>query len=693
MNFLSSALSTLTGQLIPYNKGNFVLRVENLWDLYDGTSKADGSAVSIFQFDKQQFRSMYKFFINCARKLSIIKIPGVLRVVEVIDQDLTLYLVTEHVKPLSSSVDSVDSKLIGIYDISKALRFLHQETNSVHGKINHDAVFVTDSGEWKLGGFELLTNLNDQERLITQGDQLDTFHMNVHPPEFHTDNMESLVKGKYGMKFDSYKLGCLILQIYNDYAKVTASDVTDYMKKVPKQLQPGVKKLLSDSVTTRLSVDLFVRKGEESFFNTESIEISRQLQELDFKSNEEKLEIFEKISASIDSFSKGFVENKALTLLVQLFQYNEQQPQPSEITSKVLYHILQMSKYAELDQQKFNKIVKPIVFACFAKNDRATRMILLTSLGDYIDKLDKSDISNTIFSHLVTGFNDTSPEIREETLKTIVVIAEFLNDRQLNNELLRYLLKLQNDESETIRTNVVICLSKIAHLMNKNSRLNILITAFNKSIKDPFIPTRLSTIILFGSCIEMFTPEIIASRILSSIAPSLLDKSVKIRQELSKMFQVFFDIILKELEKLPQEIDQQEDSKDVENLSSKLLDTTLGWGALNRFATPPIVDESNTNVKKSNNPQSLDYEFQDEDNDLIEELDDWGEDEEELQVKPIVAPKPKPSTPRSFARKTTTQTRTRTTGDLKLQSKSRSSKLKMDLKIDDDDATWGDGWD
>lgn len=48
-----------------------------------------------------------------------------------------------------------------------------------------------------------------------------------------------------------------------------------------------------------------------------------------------------------------------------------------------------------------------------------------------------------IFRNLATGFVDTSPAVRESTVKAMVQLAEKLNTYNLNTELMKHLARLQ----------------------------------------------------------------------------------------------------------------------------------------------------------------------------------------------------------------------------------------------------------
>jgi SCY1-like protein 1 len=46
------------------------------------------------------------------------------------------------------------------------MKFVNDEASSVHGLLGVASIFTSESGEWKLGGFEILSNVKDDEAVI-----------------------------------------------------------------------------------------------------------------------------------------------------------------------------------------------------------------------------------------------------------------------------------------------------------------------------------------------------------------------------------------------------------------------------------------------------------------------------------------------------------------------------------------------
>lgn len=124
----------------------------------------------------------------------------------------------------------------------------------------------------------------------------------------------------------------------------------------------------------------------------------------------------------------------------------------------------------------------------------------------------------------MTGFTDLAPLVREQTVKAILVIITKLSDRIINGELLRYLAKTANDEQPGIRTNTTICLGKIAKNLGVNTRTKVLVAAFTRSLRDPFVHARNAALLALGATADLFTEDDCAAKILPAICPSLVDK-------------------------------------------------------------------------------------------------------------------------------------------------------------------------
>src|SRR5947209_3704429 len=194
---------------------------------------------------------------------------------------------------------------------------------------------------------------------------------------------------------------------------------------------------------------------------------------------------------------------------------------------------------AKLSDEEYETRLVPVIVRLFASPDRALRVCLLDNLPLMIDRLPQKEVNGKIFPMIVSGFTDTAPIVREQTVRAVPTIIGKLSDRTINGELLRYLAKTANDEQPGIRTNTTICLGKIAKHLGTSSRSKVLIAAFTRSLRDPFVHARNAALMALGVTSDYSSAEDCALRIVPAVCPSLIDKEKLIRDQASKTVDVY----------------------------------------------------------------------------------------------------------------------------------------------------------
>lgn len=144
--------------------------------------------------------------------------------------------------------------------------------------------------------------------------------------------------------------------------------------------------------------------------------------------------------------------------------------------------------------------------------------------------------------------------MREQTLKSVLVIINKLSDRTINGELLRYMAKTANDEQPGIRTNTTICLGKIAKNLGTSTRAKVLIAAFTRSLRDPFVHARNASLQALAVTAEYFSEEDCAARIMPTVCPLLIDKEKLVRDQAAKTIDVYLQKIRKAAASMPDSV-------------------------------------------------------------------------------------------------------------------------------------------
>ncbi|KAK6456530.1 armadillo-type protein [Scheffersomyces xylosifermentans] len=777
MNFLSKTLSTLTGSSIPYtfkekivdptSSVNLVDRY-SIWTVYKGVRPKTDTPVTIFEFNLRDpaniQRGLEPLARNAFKKLKVIKFPGVISAIDFIDNDSYLYIITEPVVPLLSYLQDVesekplsqDAKLSGLYTIAQALKFINLTCTSVHGNVSLlSSIYVTESGDWKLFGFELSTNLkSDPDQPLYRNSQKSPDFRNAIPEEVAKGGAEAV--RSFPIKLDSYKYGALVFQVLGttDFSAIETTfeskNITN--KNVPTKIAATLRKLVNPKMNLRASIEKYLEETEAYYDTNLLVTFGKHLEDLKFQNEEQKLEFIKfELANYINKddedgyFPPGFLNYKLLPELINQFnnlskdrsnaaisQLENQQRQ--ETLSLLLDYILKFG--VKLSSAHFNKQIKPIILETFTLGDRSIRLVLLTHLPLYEAFLTESDVQSKVFYNLISGFQDTNFMIRETTLKSITIIIDKISVKQVNQDLLKVLAKSQMDPKPSIRVNTLILIIKISERIYKNSRNNVLITALSKSLRDSFTPSKLTALSGFESLIDQFSLDEICTKILGHLAISLMDKdSTKVRKEAKRIFQLFLDSVESHASTLPDvEADGESEeaeffakfapssiatgkSNEQESGAQSGSSFSFGWSMVNKLvatsgiegqlnhdfnnSTPDLTKENTPTAETTGKPTNTlatkarvdewSQSFSDD------EVDGWGFEEPEvvhLGADSTITPPAKSVSTKSKQTKplATRNTAQKKTSGLKLGAQSKKPISKLKLNLTVDD-DGGKAWD
>jgi SCY1-like protein 1 len=189
--------------------------------------------------------------------------------------------------------------------------------------------------------------------------------------------------------------------------------------------------------------------------------------------------------------------------------------------------LLDIAKDLVSDDTVFSNRLQPVLVSLFTMNDRGIRAMLLSKVDRIAPQLDAATVNNKLFDPLCAGFTDAAAQLRELTLKSMVIFTDKLSDRNMNDKLIKQLTRLQSDPEDSIRTNTIIFLGKIADKLKPAVRDKVLLPAFAKGIKDPFPAARLAGLRATTACAAHFVPSEVCYRVLPSVMPCLIDPASK----------------------------------------------------------------------------------------------------------------------------------------------------------------------
>ncbi|KAF6760083.1 other/SCY1 protein kinase [Ephemerocybe angulata] len=521
----SAAVSTLvakSGLNLPFSLGSKVNTVDTIYTLYEATKRDDGSPVSVFEFDftDASKRSTKPLALNALRKLRTTRHPDVLKFMDAVESDALLYIMTERVRPLPSVLPSWASKteqeredwlLWGLHRISIALTFINDSCTSTHGNINAGAVFISPSGEWKLGGFEVFSNPKDEAAVLyTMGGLLPGIN-SISPPEVKKGGwpaLKSLLRPGIASPLDLQSNHPRPATAEPPHPPPPASS----RGSIPLAIFPLFKRLLNPNPGGRATAKHFLEVGmaESGFFaGNRLVKVCTSLDNFALSSDAEKATFLRTLSDSATSFPSEFATKRLLPSLLSALEYGG--ASAASIVPLVLRFGVDVTP-----EEYTNVIIGPLI-KLYSSPDRGTRMALLDHLPSYIDKLDKKTVSDKIFPPLQTGFSDTVAIIREATVKSMSLFAP----------------------KPSIRTNTCILLGRLGPTLGFNTKRKVLVPAFARALKDSFVHARVAGIMAFMATIDCFEIEELATKVIPNISFSLVDKEKLVRDQAFKALDIF----------------------------------------------------------------------------------------------------------------------------------------------------------
>ncbi|KAI9729899.1 MAG: hypothetical protein M1818_008339 [Claussenomyces sp. TS43310] len=535
MDFLKSAVASAIskGPPFPYNFADRVDIEQSIWTLFNGTRREDGSNCSIFSFDVTANKSRLPLARNAVKKLRTLRHPGVIKVLDSVETETYIYIATERVIPLRWHIKrkslSEETLKWGLFSVAQTIKFINDEASSVHGGLKVGAVYTSESGEWRVGGFEVLSSMKDDEAIIYTYGSLVPDSSRYTAPELASSGWDAIKRHPLSA-VDSYNYGTLIFEVFN--GDFLGSDQVGQPKKIPPSMQSSYRRLVNANPKARLSVGHFLEQGRRNggFFTTPLIKLADSVDKLGMKTETERDAFLSDLDNLSDDFPEDYFKMKILPELLKSVEFGGGGP-------KVLAAILKIG--AKLTDEEFESKITPVIVRLFSSPDRAIRVSLLDHLPVMIDRLTQKVVNDKIFPQMVTGFTDLAPVVREQTVKAVLTVINKLSDRTINGELLKYLAKTSNDEQPGIRTNTTICLGKIAKNLGVGTRSKVLIAAFTRSLRDPFVHARNAALMALSVTADTFSDDDCAVRILPALCPSLIDKEKLVRDQGNKTLDMY----------------------------------------------------------------------------------------------------------------------------------------------------------
>ncbi|CCF60270.1 hypothetical protein KAFR_0J02060 [Kazachstania africana CBS 2517] len=552
MNFTSifKNLATSYSQF-PYSIDETPYHRIPFWDLFKATDK-DSNPVTIFKSVDKSVLVM-----NCLSMIRKIKLPGLIKIVDINETEEYVYIVTEIVEPVTKLNDH--ETIMALVDFNKFYSNFSKFFKI--GKLSKENLFINSIGELVLFGLECCVERNnDNFQYISMWENF--FNVDCKKTE------SAVVANTISQVLKSSKF------LSND------SEIRDVIK----SYSNGKTKF------ERFNQKLFNCKVIASDFN-ELVSIYEKLKEIHILNANERsillrsfLSIYYKDNLKLSS---NFMNNFVVPELIRDLNNEHEIFDPMFLMA--LFDIIFKNEIHSHD-----KSVKEIIYKMFGLPQRQIRFILLIHLGKIMDHFPVKELrfNDMIFNKLMNGINDNDSNIRLLTLKTIPTFVSTLTERQLNNELIRYIAKLQIDKDEEIRKWTILIILKISETL-KN--YNLILTILNKSFQNDSETVTVKLCVLYGieQLMDNFEFELIIKRVINLMLLGLMDKHAEIRFKSESLFNKYMEKINSEIKnRYSSEINGMKNKK-FEDYNSMLDDKSMGnfFTKLNQdFIASNVVD-------------------------------------------------------------------------------------------------------
>ncbi|KAL4423761.1 hypothetical protein ABPG75_001062 [Micractinium tetrahymenae] len=525
----SRLTALVSGTSLPFDLGEEFPRGSGFgsWQHFRGTLRADGSPVSVFRLATPgKGDARLEAGRHGVKRLRTLRHPNVLVFKDSLEVEergeAVLYLVTEPVTPLSEvlagmrGADREQYLCMGLSELVGALSFLANDAGLVHGAVSMGAVVVTQTLDWKLHGFDVLS----EHQFASQYDLPLAAAEWLVPAQYKPGEVAKrdwqAIKDGPAWAVDAWGLGCLMQEVYSGRPLARTEDLrsTDH---IPKELLQYYQRLLASQPARRLNPKQLLEAG---VLKNRLAEATSFLENLAIKDSAEKDMFFKKLPSLLPSIPTPVAQRKLLPMLANAIEFGGAPP-------VALTTLLEIGK--TLPEEDYAKQVVPILTKLFASNDRGIRRGLLENISTYGPHLPDRVVEEQVYNHVATGFSDGNPYLRELTLKSLAVLGPKLSQKTLNQSLLKHLAKLQVDEEASIRANTTVLLGNLASHLSEATCKKVLLNAFTRALRDGFPPARVAGLKAIVATAQYHGPDDGATRILPAVGPLCVDAVHEVR--------------------------------------------------------------------------------------------------------------------------------------------------------------------
>ena len=281
-----------------------------------------------------------------------------------------------------------------------------------HLNICTQSIYITDSGNWRLAGFEYVWKQKEVTKTLLDYANAYRYQAAVDPDEAKEHNIETIEQYAFATLCEEILMKC------SHNKKQTSSAPIPHVQEFREYCATHLKHK-NPQMRPKLSAVLL-----HPYFNHEFVLIHSFLFELPLKSNIEKQEFF--------------------TALIDRLRYFEEQVVGAQFASDLLSRMVLLDPTAQLcvtpyvlrtksdhssalfSSPTYSKYLMPHILKMFRLRDAQIRLILLEYFMEFVRLLPKDELEEFILPHLVAGMQDTNDVLVAKTLRCMADLIPIL---------------------------------------------------------------------------------------------------------------------------------------------------------------------------------------------------------------------------------------------------------------------------
>ena len=541
MRMASAAMGGSDAAVFPFTLGSELIAPHPSphWRIFSATHSSTSEPHTVFSFEKARFdSSSLALARNALQKIKTLRYPHILRYVDSSDTATHLLIATEACSPFQHDFVRGDRKkefamALGLYSVTKAVSWMNNDCKLVHGALCPASIFTLKSGEYRLFGLDLAYKHADTVAAFNSSTLTPAQRAAFLPSFYRSPEMAKASSPAYFTTIeqdptsptpvhylDAWALGVLIFDLHSNGTLSSPSQLAN-KDVIHPALQTEYKRLLSTNPVARINPSVVL--ASPFFTSNELVRCVNFLSELAIQSASDKDAFFSSFAKQVADFPEAINKYRVLPQLIDALSYGSGMSCfPSILTS-----VLKIG--ATLSPAEYSSTIIPAVSKLFSSNERVVRVHLLTHIEQFGPHLPADTVNESIFKHVLSGFHDSQPILREATMKSMPHFVGKLHAEHLQAALVQ-LAKMQTDHEPAIRTNTTYAIAKMAPNFNATTRDKVLANAFARALKDPFAPARVAGCVAFAATIDYHSAATCGRKIIPVVSPLTVDDAGEVRE-------------------------------------------------------------------------------------------------------------------------------------------------------------------